>query len=222
MNKPIQTTRPIPAHEPSEDRRQRKLEQSLERITAVAWALFEEHGYENVTMETISLQADIAKATLYKYFPVKEALLEHRFKSEMQSRKELIVTQLMQLDSLRERLAYLFHIEAEYLDDKRSYLAPLLRYRMQHASWMQYTSGQHHQNKQSNMMQAMCWIISAAQQQGEITHQHSPERLASYLYAMRSMDLIAWLTDPQESLGKRHEQMLEIFLHGVSMTGVSA
>lgn len=40
------------------------------------------HGYEAVCMEQIADAADVAKATLYNYFPVKEALIGHRFRED--------------------------------------------------------------------------------------------------------------------------------------------
>jgi AcrR family transcriptional regulator len=54
--------------------RERKKQQTRHRISAVAMRLFAERGYESVTVAEIADTADVAKVTLFKYFPSKEAL----------------------------------------------------------------------------------------------------------------------------------------------------
>ncbi|CAJ0730919.1 hypothetical protein R77592_02498 [Ralstonia mannitolilytica] len=53
-------------------RRERKRLQTLDHLAATAFALFEQHGYDAVTMEQIAAQADVSKGTLYNHFPLKE------------------------------------------------------------------------------------------------------------------------------------------------------
>src|SRR3546814_2502837 len=64
-------------------RRQRKRAQTANHLSATAFRLFETHGYDVVAMEQIAAEADVAKATLYNYFPVKEALIAHRFREDI-------------------------------------------------------------------------------------------------------------------------------------------
>ena len=64
-------------------RRQRKREQTASHLAATAFRLFETHGYDMVSMELIADEADVAKATLYNYFQVKEALLAHCFREDI-------------------------------------------------------------------------------------------------------------------------------------------
>jgi AcrR family transcriptional regulator len=68
---------------PPANRRARKRRQLTDHVAAIAFGLFEERGYEAVTMEQVAAAADISKGTLYKYFPVKEALLAHQFQQEI-------------------------------------------------------------------------------------------------------------------------------------------
>jgi AcrR family transcriptional regulator len=54
-------------------------EKAIERkadILKTARLLFETEGYENATMQELMKRLDIAKGTIYHYFPSKEALLE--------------------------------------------------------------------------------------------------------------------------------------------------
>ncbi|MFJ4521860.1 TetR family transcriptional regulator [Streptomyces sp. NPDC088810] len=57
--------------------RERKREQTRQRIAAVALRLFTERGFDTVTVNEIAEVAEVAKATLFAYFPTKEALVLH-------------------------------------------------------------------------------------------------------------------------------------------------
>ncbi|GAA4180595.1 TetR/AcrR family transcriptional regulator [Streptosporangium oxazolinicum] len=55
--------------------RERKKEQTQRRIAAVALRLFDERGFDAVTVNEIAEAAEVAKVTLFKYFPTKESLV---------------------------------------------------------------------------------------------------------------------------------------------------
>ena len=57
--------------------RERKKEQTRQRIAAVALQLFTERGFDAVTVNEIAEAAEVAKATLFAYFPTKESLALH-------------------------------------------------------------------------------------------------------------------------------------------------
>jgi AcrR family transcriptional regulator len=54
--------------------RERKKEQTRQRIASVALKLFTERGFDAVTVSEIAEAAEVAKATLFTYFPTKESL----------------------------------------------------------------------------------------------------------------------------------------------------
>ncbi|HSW30331.1 MAG TPA: TetR/AcrR family transcriptional regulator [Longimicrobiales bacterium] len=56
-------------------RRERKKLETRERISTAAFALFVERGYEATTVEAIAERADVAKGTVFNYFPQKRAFL---------------------------------------------------------------------------------------------------------------------------------------------------
>ena len=198
----------------NDERRKRKMEQSQQHISQIGWEMFELHGYEQVTMEAISNASDVAKATLYKYFPCKEALLEYRFRSEMSARKDEIQAGLFQHNTLRARLAYLFQVEADYLQNKRHYLGALLSYRMRTTSIDQNPAAR------SQFFRALIMIISEAQTKGEIKAIPSAEVLATYLNFLRSADLFYWISHLDSSLPELHHKMLDLFLHGAANSSI--
>ncbi|MEU0572614.1 helix-turn-helix domain-containing protein [Nonomuraea sp. NPDC005983] len=55
--------------------RELKKEQTRQRICEVALRLFDERGYEAVTVNEIAEAAGVAKVTLFNYFPTKECLV---------------------------------------------------------------------------------------------------------------------------------------------------
>jgi AcrR family transcriptional regulator len=57
--------------------RERKKEQTRQRIAAVALRMFAERGFDEVTVNEIAEAAEVAKATLFAYFPTKESLALH-------------------------------------------------------------------------------------------------------------------------------------------------
>ncbi|MFD1535800.1 TetR/AcrR family transcriptional regulator [Nonomuraea guangzhouensis] len=55
--------------------REKKKEQTRRRIAEVALRMFAERGYEAVTVNEIAEAAEVAKVTLFTYFPTKECLV---------------------------------------------------------------------------------------------------------------------------------------------------
>ncbi|MEU6710647.1 TetR/AcrR family transcriptional regulator [Nonomuraea sp. NPDC046802] len=55
--------------------REQKKERTRQRISEVALRLFDERGYEAVTVNEIAEAAGVAKVTLFNYFPTKDCLV---------------------------------------------------------------------------------------------------------------------------------------------------
>lgn len=58
-------------------RRERKKEETKERIFKAALKLFKTKGFEATTVDDIAAKADVAKGTFFNYFPRKEEVLGH-------------------------------------------------------------------------------------------------------------------------------------------------
>ncbi|MFC4119336.1 TetR/AcrR family transcriptional regulator [Nonomuraea zeae] len=63
--------------------REQKKEQTRRRIAEVALRLFDERGYDAVTVNEIAEAAGVAKVTLFNYFPTKECLVTDGVEEDM-------------------------------------------------------------------------------------------------------------------------------------------
>ncbi|MFF2521028.1 TetR/AcrR family transcriptional regulator [Streptomyces liangshanensis] len=69
------TDSPAPAPAPPIGRRERKKAATRKAISDAAMSLFLERGYDDVGIREIADAADVSTTTLFKHFPVKEALV---------------------------------------------------------------------------------------------------------------------------------------------------
>jgi AcrR family transcriptional regulator len=87
--------------------RERKKQQTFQRIIDAADVLFRTVGYDQTTMEMIAEQAEVSRKTIFNYFPTKQALLlpfahtlyQQRVQPEMRSYLE---TQPTTVQALRQ------------------------------------------------------------------------------------------------------------------------
>lgn len=100
-------------------RRERKKQETLERIKAVAWDLFAERGFEGTTTRAICEAADIGTGTLFSYVDDKAELLVVCFGERVMPLLEAAIA-TMPPGPLEERLDHLFGtFLAFYAEDLR-------------------------------------------------------------------------------------------------------
>jgi AcrR family transcriptional regulator len=186
-------------------RRERKRLETTDRLAATAWDLFEGEGFERVTMESIAAAADVAKGTLYKHFPMKEALLLHHFHRQLQLEQPKIMARLESIDGSRERLRTLFAIVADWSEQRRAYLPHYLHYRMS-------TPGR---SRRSGIDRLFGWLIESGIARGELRSDLSPETGVYYISFLYLGVLLRWLNTPGLSLQEEFEQMLSLYLDGL-------
>lgn len=76
-----------------------KKEQTMERIVRAAIHLFQEKGFEETTVQEITIKANVAKGTYFNYFPTKEAIIN----TLAQERLELISEKMLQFTKEQNR-----------------------------------------------------------------------------------------------------------------------
>ncbi|MCU7796044.1 MAG: TetR/AcrR family transcriptional regulator [Candidatus Thiodiazotropha sp. (ex Myrtea spinifera)] len=188
-------------------RRERKLQQTAEKLVKTAWSLFEERGFEHVTMEAIAEKADVAKGTLYKHFPVKEALLQQAFHTELQQEKPQLMQQLEQIPAGMPRMRAFFKISADWSEQRRHYLPYYLRFRM---NARDVTNP-----GRSGTDQIFSMLIEAGIENGDFRDNLPLESSVHYLSFLYLGALLRWLNDSESPLMEELDRMLGLFLNGV-------
>lgn len=193
--------------EPS--RRERKQQESADHISRIAMALFTERGYGNITMEEIARVADVAKGTLYRRFPVKEAILSHFILAEMRDATPVLMTQLQLLSGCRARLQAYFRQGAHFAQQYRDYLRPYLQYRF----------GQVFQadRQRSNMSQILGRLLGEGMANGEIRRDIALPQQVLALEMHYVGVLMAWLSLEDLDLVTLLDDMLALFLDGAEV-----
>jgi AcrR family transcriptional regulator len=80
----------VPASSLAQKTRQKRSELMVSELEAVALAMFEERGFANVNVEEIAAEAQISTRTFYRYFPVKEDVLQVRIRRRADSLREAL------------------------------------------------------------------------------------------------------------------------------------
>lgn len=187
-------------------RRERKQQESAQHIAEVAMTLFGQHGYDAVSMEDIAREADVAKGTLYKRFPVKEAILAHHFQQDLQQLQPLIQQSLRNEPDCPSRLRAYFRQAALWSQRHRAYLRPWLAYR--------YARAFDPDVPRSGAGQALAALLAEGVRCGEIRNDIPLEELLLGLEYLHSSALMRWLSNEQVDLGQSLDHMLTLFLQG--------
>jgi len=89
------------------NRVERKKEKTRQKIISISMNLFREQGFDSTSMEQIAKEVDIAKGTLYNYFPVKEAILSEYIQRSFEDRRAERILQLRKLPDTRTRMIWI-------------------------------------------------------------------------------------------------------------------
>ncbi|MEN6410854.1 MAG: TetR/AcrR family transcriptional regulator [Anaerolineaceae bacterium] len=89
-------------------RMERKKEETRQRIVQTAMTLFEQNGVADTTMEQIAAAADIAKGTLYNYFPSKEFIIHTFMQRSFQTKYAERVQRMREISDTRGRMKMIF------------------------------------------------------------------------------------------------------------------
>jgi AcrR family transcriptional regulator len=114
----------------TDSRIERKKEETQSKIIRVAVELFNQHGLEAVTMERIAEEVDIAKGTLYNYFPSKEAIIDAYLQRTFRERSGERLAQIRQFADTRSRLVRLFALLIEGVQAHKEMFEVFMVYRM--------------------------------------------------------------------------------------------
>ncbi len=195
-------------------RRERKRRETANHLAATAFRLFDALGYEAVTMERIAAEADVAKGTLYHYFPVKEAILAHQFREEIAAGMAEHRQALGRQSGFAARMSYLLRASAEWNRSRRAYLPHYLRFRM---TVTNYGEGRPlPEEYQSGTYLILEALFLEGQRTGEVHRDLPARQLAATFEFMLFGAVVLWLNQPRMDLARNFELALDLLLHGAA------
>lgn len=192
------------------NRRERRKEETRRKIIEVAMGLFSRQGFDATSMEQIAAETDIAKATLYSYFPVKEAIISSYMQRRVREFEPELHRLFRDLPDTRARLFALADLATESAKQHRDILLSYYFYRFKTLQ-----EAIKDPNRRSGLEEILARIIRTGQESGEIRTDLASDVLARHLEFMQLLTIIGWLLDPAncplpESLYQTHD----LFLNG--------
>jgi len=194
---------------PAPTRVDRRKERTRQAVITAAMGLILRHGFDAVTMEQIAEAADVAKGTLYAYFPVKEAIIAAWLDQESLARNAERAARLRGLASTRARLHASLAELVEAIGKQRDIFERYFTYRTQqmvslrrddHPSGIRLLEGE---------------IIRMGQETGEL-RTDLPFEMLEALFEFTFVVLAQrFYQDPERfEASKTIDQLVEVFMNG--------
>lgn len=176
-------------------RRERRKEETRQRIIAAALELMQEKPFDQITVEEIAERADVAKGTFFLYFPTKEQLL-HAYMEELTEDVYEFLEQLQpetaesQWEVLRQVMLYITSRDGLSLALTRSIMVACCQSAELRRRMMELV--------QEATQYALTGFI-AGQQTGEFRRDVSPETLAHYAVRLYRLCLMEWMMEKEDA-----------------------
>lgn len=114
----------------STGRMDRKKALTQRAIIETSVRLFNQYGLESVTMEQIAEEVDIARGTLYNYFPSKDLIINAYLQLTFQERNEDRLAELRKLPDTRSRLIRMLRFLITGVQAQKEIFEAFMVYRM--------------------------------------------------------------------------------------------
>jgi AcrR family transcriptional regulator len=183
----------------------------MDHVAGTAFRLFEQVGYEAATMEQVAEAADVAKGTLYKYFPVKEALLAHQFQRDIAAGVNALWQVLAKQRSFAAQLRCLLHAWAKWHEARRVYIAHYVRFQLANFGSSDLTRN----GRASAARQILERLCVDGQARGDVRSDLPAAQLAAMLECICLGATMSWLGTAHGNLKKEFDAVLLLALSGV-------
>lgn len=192
------------------NRRERKKEETRLHIIEEAMQLFREQGFDSTTMEQIASKADIAKATLYKYFPVKEAIIAGYWKVSVKQKDDLIPQLLASVPDTKGRLSAVFLSAAATFKSEPEFARIQFSYQFKEIGSTP-SNGQ----TRSGFEGFLEKLLKQGQELGDIRGDISAAVMAYQLLFLFTSTCLFWFSNPKIfPLEERLNQTINMFIQG--------
>ena len=192
-------------------RRERKKDETRERIFREAIRLFRERGFEKTTIDDITEAADVAKGTFFNYFPKKEAVLAYLSEKRLVAAEENAEATLTAQGSCSEKLIGVYLSAASAYEEDRELSRYVLNELMARAFGPNEDTGRRWQH-------ITLTLIERGRETGELRRDVDPLRVESLLGSIYVATVYLWLNCSDILFPLRDElrARLELVMSGVA------
>jgi AcrR family transcriptional regulator len=195
-------------------RRERKKEETKERIFKAAFALFKRQGVEATTVDEICDKADVAKGTFFNYFPQKEAVFGYLAEDWFAQAEAECAAILARPGRVGPQLIAMFSELAAFYEEEPG----LARYVLQ--QWME---NQHSGTDEMcrNWDELALRLVRKLQANGEVRTDEAPERLAGVLHCVHQGTILEFVASPEAPFPLKTElrRRLTLAIEGLAPRG---
>ena len=192
-------------------RRETKKRELREAIYETAMALFLQKGFDNVTVEDITHQIEIAKGTFFNYFPNKESILLYFMRRHLDEVKDQIPRVIKEAKTTQQKLHCLFSILAKMVVTNE----PLVKWVLLESLRLRVYKKEKKEVSRK-ILQNVVEIIREGQERGEIKKNMNPEKIAKIMESIFFFSAIRWLTfDRHTPLIDDIQEQIQYFFQGI-------
>ena len=196
---------------PGNNRLERKKEETKQKIISVAMQLFMKHGVDATTMEQIAEKADVAKGTLYNYFPVREAIIDEYIKRSFMERSPERMERIRKLPNTRARMVQILGELMQGVQAQKDIFEKYFVYRIQ-----KMISLRQSESEQSGLYLLEAEIIELGQKNAEIREDLPFDILAGLFEFVFVKVAQQFYKEPDKFKPRKViEQCVDLFMNGV-------
>ncbi len=182
------------------------------QLIDAAKTLFEQHGFDAVSVAQIVKAADVAKGTFYQHYETKIDVLADVVRDEGEDKFKQALEAVRQGASALGMLESFLKIQCQWFENNEKVAEALVMSALK-------TVGQEknlEKNRHSRYFQTA--LMKLAQEQGEVRDDIDAREMAKVIGSAVVISVLAWAKDPQPNvLYPSVQESLKIFLQGVQV-----
>lgn len=144
-------------------RTDRKKIELRNRIIDTTVDLIRTRGFDGTTMEQIAADTDIAKRTLYNYYPEKEAIISDYIKRTFEAKNTIRLPHLKKLAGTRARVTYILSSLMDGIQRQKEIFEKYFVYVMK-----QVVSFEPHERRDSGLAALIAAVVALGIEEGDI------------------------------------------------------
>ncbi len=176
--------------EVEQSRRERKKDETRQRIFREAIGLFRERGFEQTTVDEITERADVARGTFFNYFPKKDAVLAYLSEQRLVEAEASAGEVLADDRPAREKLIAIYANAASAYEEEKDLSQFVLPELLRRAFAPVEEIG-------SRWDHVILRVFQQGQESGELRADVDPQRALAVLVSVYYATLFMWVHCPE-------------------------